>query len=154
MVLPAKAILKTADIEVPSVVRKVYGNRNDAERELDGGREESARAASEPEYFDLDELAKEAAESATMAQPAHKVKLDVLSLEEIVDVMLLKIEHGGFPPTSRRYMHEWVIEELCTLAGIPECPDDIRYKLMLHYSKQPFVHHAWKLNYNRAIYLV
>lgn len=43
--------------------------------------------------------------------------------DESINVMLLKIEHGGFPPTSRFFMHAWVIDQLCMLARIPDGPD-------------------------------
>ncbi|KAK8192894.1 hypothetical protein IWZ00DRAFT_488541 [Phyllosticta capitalensis] len=39
---------------------------------------------------------------------------------ENINIMLIKAENGGFPPTSRRYMQEWALEELAMLAQIPE----------------------------------
>ncbi|KAK8252110.1 hypothetical protein IWZ00DRAFT_488540 [Phyllosticta capitalensis] len=46
-----------------------------------------------------------------------------ITKDESINVMLLKIEHGGFPPTSRFFMHAWVIDQLCMLARIPDGPD-------------------------------
>ncbi|KAK8250336.1 hypothetical protein HDK77DRAFT_480304 [Phyllosticta capitalensis] len=69
---------------------------------------------------------------------------------ENINIMLIKAENGGFPPTSRRYMQEWALEELAMLAQIPEGSPQVVHQAMVQHDIRPDTCPIWKDLYTRA----
>ncbi|KAK8239978.1 hypothetical protein HDK90DRAFT_508512 [Phyllosticta capitalensis] len=65
-------------------------------------------------------------------------------------IMLAKAEDSSFPPLGRRYMLDWVMEQLEMFARIPPCPARIRDQLLTDYDMNPNTPQIWRDFYARA----